>query len=130
MKQVQHRTSLDTNIEKVIRRDYETLCDEDKYLFLHIACFFKGEGTSNLVNYFSNLDVRRGLQVLAEKSLISIENGGRLLMHNLLQQLGTEISRREDIDENGRRKLIVDVLANDTVSFFFMCFAFAQWFIS
>ncbi|WZZ26558.1 hypothetical protein YC2023_009959 [Brassica napus] len=42
------RTSLHTNIEKVIRRDYETLCNKKKDLFLHIACFFKGEKTSNL----------------------------------------------------------------------------------
>lgn len=114
------RTSLHTNIEKVIRRDYETLCNKDKDLFLHIACFFKGEKTSNLGNYFSNLDIRRGLQVLVEKSLIFIDNNGaRLVMHNLLELLGLEISRKEYIDENRRRaREIGDVLADDTVSFY------------
>ncbi|XP_013627300.1 PREDICTED: disease resistance protein TAO1-like [Brassica oleracea var. oleracea] len=109
------RTSLHTNIEKVIRRDYETLCNKNKDLFLHIACFFKGENTSNLGDYFSNLDIRRGLQVLVEKSLIFKDNNGaRLVMHNLLEQLGIEISRKEYIDENGRRaREICDVLNDD-----------------
>ncbi|KAF3533397.1 hypothetical protein DY000_02039158 [Brassica cretica] len=108
-------TSLHTNIEKVIRRDYETLCNKNKDLFLHIACFFKGEKTSNLGDYFSNLDIRRGLQVLVEKSLIFKDNNGaRLVMHNLLEQLGIEISRKEYIDENGRRaREICDVLNDD-----------------
>ncbi|WZY70169.1 hypothetical protein YC2023_002409 [Brassica napus] len=109
------RTSLDANTEKALRCDYETLCDKEKALFLHIACFFKGERTSNLGEYFSNLDIRRGLQVLAEKSLISIDNGARLVMHNLLELLGLEISRKEYIDENRRRaREIGDVLADDT----------------
>ncbi|CAN7110381.1 unnamed protein product [Brassica rapa subsp. narinosa] len=109
------RTSLDANTEKALRCDYETLCDKEKALFLHMACFFKGERTSNLGEYFSNLDIRRGLQVLAEKSLISIDNGARLVMHNLLELLGLEISRKEYIDENRRRaREIGDVLADDT----------------
>ncbi|CAN7080941.1 unnamed protein product, partial [Brassica oleracea var. botrytis] len=117
------RTSLDGNIEMVLMLSYNSLCDHDKDLFLHIACFFIGEKTNNLEEDFSNLDeVRRGLQVLLERSLISIDKGARLVIHNFLEQLGIEITRKEYRYGHGRRKFLVDaleicdVLADSTVS--------------
>nr|VDD39662.1 unnamed protein product [Brassica oleracea] len=117
------RTSLDGNIETVLMLSYNSLCDHDKDLFLHIACFFIGEKTNNLEEDFSNLDeVRRGLQVLLERSLISIDKGARLVIHNFLEQLGIEITRKEYRYGHGRRKFLVDaleicdVLADSTVS--------------
>ncbi|KAG7564064.1 Leucine-rich repeat 3 [Arabidopsis suecica] len=71
------------------------------------------------------LDVRQGLYVLAEKSLISIDTEW-IKMHNLLEQLGKEIARHEpghqSICDPGKRQLLVDardiceVLTDDTGS--------------
>jgi hypothetical protein len=36
-----------------------------------------------------------GIKVLADKSLISIDKFGTLIMHDLLQDMGREISRRD-----------------------------------
>ncbi|KFK38134.1 hypothetical protein AALP_AA3G074000 [Arabis alpina] len=116
------RTSLNGNIEKVLRFSYEALCDKDKDLFLHIACLFKGETTSYLEECLaeSDLDVRHGLQVLDEKSLVSINEEQLLVMHNLVERFGKEIVRKEYKDEPGRRKFLVDareicdVLADNT----------------
>ncbi|KAL0784961.1 hypothetical protein Bca101_001206 [Brassica carinata] len=67
----------------------------------------------------SFFDVRQGLQVLAEKSLISVSSG-YIRMHNLLAHLGREIVRTQSIHDPGQRQFLVDtrdifqVLNNDT----------------
>lgn len=118
------RTSLDGDIEKVLRFSYEALCDNAKDLFLYIACLFEGESISYLEKCLahSDLEVKHGLRVLANNSLISITDEHYLVMHNLVEQLGKEIIRQEHKDEPERRKFLVDareicdVLTDNTVS--------------
>ncbi|CAA0384481.1 unnamed protein product [Arabidopsis thaliana] len=89
------KTSLDGKIRSIIQFSYDALCDEDKYLFLYIACLFNKESTTKvewLLGKF--LDVRQGISVLVEKSLISIEYGN-ICMHTLLEQFGRETSRKQ-----------------------------------
>nr|VDD50331.1 unnamed protein product [Brassica oleracea] len=104
------RTSLDGDIEKVLRFSYEALCDNAKDLFLYIACLFEGESISYLEKCLahSDLEVKHGLRVLANNSLISITDEHYLVMHNLVEQLGKEIIRQEHKDEPERRKFLVD----------------------
>ncbi|XP_056855982.1 disease resistance-like protein DSC2 isoform X2 [Raphanus sativus] len=117
------RSSLDTEIESILRFSYNSLSDKDKALFLHIACFFScfrcGVDSIKSCLEKSGLDVNHGLQVLAHKSLISIENG-YVEMHCLLQQLGREIVKKESLEYPGDRKFLMDtkeisvVLEEDT----------------
>ncbi|XP_023640583.1 probable disease resistance protein RPP1 isoform X5 [Capsella rubella] len=115
------RTSLDTDIQSILKFSYDALDDEEKYLFLHIACFFNYQVIEKVVTHLSYLllDARRGLNVLAEKSLISIEYG-RVSMHNLLVQLGRDIVRKQSVREPGQRLYLVDgreiceILTDDT----------------
>ncbi|KAF8113217.1 hypothetical protein N665_0054s0032 [Sinapis alba] len=99
---------LDGEIESILMFSYDALRDEDKCLFLHIACFFKYDPAdkveSCLANSFS--DVTQGLHVLAEKSLISMDSG-RIEMHNLLVHLGREIVRKQSVSEP-RNRLFLD----------------------
>ncbi|KAG2319146.1 hypothetical protein Bca52824_012359 [Brassica carinata] len=109
----------DGEIASVLRFSYDALCDEDKRLFLHIACFFHFEAVgmveASLAQSF--LDVRQGLRVLSQKSLIT--NDGRILMPILLLQLGIKIVRQEYPSEPGKRQFlndakdIVKVLSDD-----------------
>ncbi|XP_018481446.1 disease resistance-like protein DSC2 isoform X1 [Raphanus sativus] len=111
------RSSLDTEIETTLRFSYDVLSDKDKALFLHIACFFVGLGEDCIKNCLekSGLDVNHGLQVLAHRSLISIEQG-YIRMHCLLQQMGREIVKKQ----SGERQFLMDtkeisdVLEEDT----------------
>ncbi|KAG7623915.1 P-loop containing nucleoside triphosphate hydrolase [Arabidopsis thaliana x Arabidopsis arenosa] len=123
------RNSLNGQLESVLKFSYDALCEKDKYLFLHIACFFNNRSVEVveelLAHTFSN--VRQGLHVLAQKSLISI-NSEYIEMHNLLEQLGIEIVRKkyasepgkQSIREPGRRQFLTDardiceVLSDDT----------------
>ncbi|KAH0930402.1 hypothetical protein HID58_016129, partial [Brassica napus] len=70
-------SSVNGEIECVLKFSYDALCDEDKDLFIYIACFFNDEWFERVEEFlaekFSN--VRYGLRVLADKSLISIDRG-------------------------------------------------------
>ncbi|CAA0326033.1 unnamed protein product [Arabidopsis thaliana] len=104
------RIRLHGEIGSILKFSYDALDDEDKDLFLHIACFFNDEDIDHntfedtLRHKFSN--VQRGLRVLVQRSLISEERF--LPMHNLLVQLGREIVRSQSIYEPGKRQFLVD----------------------
>ncbi|RID64532.1 hypothetical protein BRARA_E03461 [Brassica rapa] len=104
------RTSLDGEIGKVLRVSYEALCEEEQELFLHIACFFKGGCTSDVVECLaeSRLNVNHGLQVLLDKCFISIHGRRLLVVHNLLEQLAKEIVRKQSVSDPGKRQFLLD----------------------
>ncbi|CAA0384483.1 unnamed protein product [Arabidopsis thaliana] len=121
------KTSLDGKIGSIIQFSYDALCDEDKYLFLYIACLFNYESTTKVKGLLGKfLDVRQGLHVLAQKSLISIDEnsfyGEEIEMHTLLEQFGRETSRKQFVHHRyTKHQLLVgardicEVLNDDTI---------------
>ncbi|XP_018459830.1 probable disease resistance protein RPP1 [Raphanus sativus] len=116
------RAHLDRNgeIANILKFSYDALCDKDKRLFLHIACFFDGEVVDVVEACIkkSFLDVTQGLRVLFQKSLINTEFG-KMRMPKLLIQLGREIVRQEYPTKPRKRQFlndakdIEDVLGDD-----------------
>ncbi|XP_033143142.1 disease resistance protein TAO1 [Brassica rapa] len=100
-------TRLDGEIESILMISYDALSDEDKSLFLHIACFFDCELVDIVEGCLANsfLDVTQGLHVLAEKSLLSMDSGV-IEMHKLLVQLGREIVRKQSVSKPGKRQFL------------------------
>uniref|UniRef100_A0A0D3DMQ2 Uncharacterized protein n=1 Tax=Brassica oleracea var. oleracea TaxID=109376 RepID=A0A0D3DMQ2_BRAOL len=119
----------DGEIVSILKFCYDALCDEDKRLFLHIACFFNYEKVDMvegcLAKCFS--DVRHGLRVLAEKSLISINmkkslisinmekslisinmDWRRIEMATLLVKLGKTIVREQADNKPGKFQFLTD----------------------
>ncbi|XP_056848326.1 disease resistance protein TAO1-like isoform X2 [Raphanus sativus] len=103
------RTHIDRDGEiSSILISYDSLCDEDKLLVLHIACFFNGESVEAcLAKRF--VDVTHGLRVLAEKSLISME-WGKIKMAELLVQLVRKTVRGQSVSEPGKRQFLNDAI--------------------
>ncbi|XP_056854218.1 disease resistance protein TAO1-like [Raphanus sativus] len=101
----------DGEIASILEFSYDALRDEDKSLFLHIACFFHFEKVNIVEDCLEKcyLDVRHGLHVLAEKSLISMDSG-RTNMSNLLIQLGRKIMREQSDREPGNYQLLNDAI--------------------
>lgn len=115
--------SLDSKIEDVLRVGYDKLSKKHQAIFLHIACFFNNEDADHVTTMLSdsNLDVRNGLKILADKSLVYVSTNGKIVMHYLLQQFGRlEVVKQSN--EPGKRQFLVEaqdilnVLANGTVS--------------
>ncbi|XP_062018721.1 TMV resistance protein N-like isoform X1 [Rosa rugosa] len=88
----------------ILKVSYDGLDDEEKKIFLDIACFFCGEDKDRVTEVLMSCDVSAiiGLKVLTERSLLTVSHG-RLWMHDLLQEMGREIVRRESTDEPGKR---------------------------
>ncbi|KAL9293796.1 putative TIR domain, P-loop containing nucleoside triphosphate hydrolase [Arabidopsis thaliana] len=101
------KTSLDGNIGSIIQFSFDALCDEDKYLFLYIACLFNNESTTKVEEVLANkfLDVGQGIH-----------------MHTLLVQFGRETSRKQFVHHRyTKHQLLVgerdicEVLSDDTI---------------
>ncbi|KAF8036331.1 hypothetical protein BT93_C2147 [Corymbia citriodora subsp. variegata] len=92
-------------IFSVLRISFDGLDDYEKDIFLDIACFFKGESISYVREILENCDLypNVGIDVLIDKSLITIEHG-KLEMHGMIQEMGREIVRQESPKEPGERK--------------------------
>ncbi|CDY24834.1 BnaA08g14760D [Brassica napus] len=109
------RTHLDRDgeIASILKFSYDSLCDEDKRLFLHIACFFNCEKVGIVEDCLAKCfsDVRHGRRVLAKKSLISINmDWGTIEMTRLLVQLGRKIVREQSVNEPGKRQFLNDAI--------------------
>ncbi|KAL0006632.1 hypothetical protein SO802_008134 [Lithocarpus litseifolius] len=100
-----YKTNLHEDIQKILRRSYEGLTEDEKNIFLDIACFFKGYDMSyNMIK-----DVLKacglnpyGIRKLIDKGLID-RYDNYLLMHDLLQQMGMDIVRQEAPQKPGER---------------------------
>ncbi|XP_048620729.1 disease resistance protein TAO1-like [Brassica napus] len=103
------RTRLDGEIESTLKFSYDALCDDNQAIFLHLACFLKGELPETVERCLEKnfVGVKGCLRVLAEKSFIYFE-WGCIKMHDLLALLGREIVRKKSIHEPGQRQFLVD----------------------
>ncbi|XP_059454750.1 disease resistance protein RUN1-like isoform X2 [Corylus avellana] len=94
-----------TNIQERLQISYDGLEENEKNIFLDIACFFKGESADYVLKILDACgffpDV--GIQVLIEKSLITIDEYNNLAMHDLLQDMGREVVRQESPSIPGKR---------------------------
>ncbi|XP_075673046.1 disease resistance protein RPV1-like, partial [Castanea sativa] len=103
----------------ILKVSYDGLEEMVKEIFLDIACFFRGERKHKVVEILENcgFDARIGISVLMDKSLLTIEFG-ELRMHDLLQDMGREIIRRESAEPGKRSRLwlredLLHVLTNN-----------------
>ncbi|KAL1191030.1 putative disease resistance protein RPP1 [Cardamine amara subsp. amara] len=116
------KTRLNGEIESIIKFSYDALEDEEKYLFLYIACLFSFEVSHKVEELLAKQieGVRQSIDVLAEKSLISVNLFGRIEMHTLLVKFGRETSREQFVHGRVKRQLLVgerdicEVLSGET----------------
>ncbi|XP_050229863.1 disease resistance-like protein DSC1 isoform X2 [Mercurialis annua] len=103
-------------IQNVLKISYDDLDKEERDIFLHLACFFRGERMNEVTKILNacgfNTDI--ALSVLIDKSLItiietysyhSLEMPSCLEMHDLLQEMGKGIVREESREPGKRSRL-------------------------
>ncbi|KAL7237856.1 hypothetical protein ACSBR2_004041 [Camellia fascicularis] len=92
-------------IEK-LKISYDSLQDDhDKNLFLHVACFFVGMDEDQVVTILDGCEFYTmvGIQNLIDRCLLTIDEHKKLVMHQLVQEMGREIVRQESPKEPGER---------------------------
>lgn len=96
------RNNPDDKIVDVLQVSFEGLHLEDKEIFLHIACFFKGKKEDYVKRVLDacGLHPHIGVQNLIERSLITLRNQ-EIHMHEMLQELGKKIVRQQFPKEPG-----------------------------
>ncbi|XP_042499492.1 disease resistance protein RUN1-like [Macadamia integrifolia] len=96
------------DVMKWLKISYDRLEDEEQQMFLDTACFFIGMDKDIACYIWEGCDYspQIGLEVLCEKSLLTISEDGKLQMHDMLQDLGRDIVRQESIKNPGERSRI------------------------
>ena len=81
-------------IQKILKISYEGLDETEKDIFLDIACFFKGFFKEYVMDILNACDLHPlyGIQKLIDKCVITVDQYDRLLIHDLLQQMGRDIT--------------------------------------
>lgn len=92
-------------VQNVLRVTYDNLEENEKEIFLDVACFFKGETVEYVENTLQGCGFYPtiGISVLIDRSLVSIDEYNRLRMHDLIQDMGREIVREVSPLEPGKR---------------------------
>ena len=89
------------DIMDVLRISYDDLEENDREIFLDIACFFDQdyfEHCEEEILDFRGFNPEIGLQILVDKSLITISHE-KIYMHDLLRDLGKCIVREKSPKE-------------------------------
>ncbi|XVE52308.1 hypothetical protein DITRI_Ditri02bG0112700 [Diplodiscus trichospermus] len=88
----------DSRIQKILRISYDSLQDDhDKNLFLDIACLFIGKNKDYTITILDGCDFHTiiGIENLISKSLVIVNEENKLMMQQLVQDMGLEIIRQE-----------------------------------
>ncbi|XP_052192452.1 disease resistance protein RPV1-like isoform X7 [Diospyros lotus] len=97
------------DVLETLAASFESLQDDlDKKLFLHIACFFVGKDKDYTVKVLDECELYPtvGIHSLVDRCLITIDDGRKLRMHQLIQDMAKEIIRKESPEEPGRRSFL------------------------
>lgn len=113
----------DKEVLEILKLSYDSLEEDEKEIFLDIACFFNNYKVRYVKEmlHVRGLHAEIGIQVLIDKCLIKNVGSDCVNMHDLIQDMGREIVRHESTLEPGKRSLwfdedIVHVLEDDMVS--------------
>ena len=109
-------------IQDVLRISFDGLDDNEKYIFLDITCFYKGQDKDYVTKMLESggFFPRIGISILIEKSLITI-SCNKLCMHDLIQEMGWEVIRQQSNEVLGKRSRlwvnedVIHVLTTNTV---------------
>nr|XP_043627290.1 disease resistance protein RPV1-like [Erigeron canadensis] len=101
---------LHNNILGILKTSYDSLPHfRDRELFLHIAFFFVGEYEDDVVQILEHdWHARAGINVLNDRCLLTISPSKKLMMHQLLQEMGRTIVKEESKDPAKRSRVCQD----------------------
>ncbi|KAM5558828.1 TMV resistance protein N-like [Rosa sericea] len=95
----------DAKVFNSLKISYDALDDLEKSIFLDIAFFYTGVDKGRVIESLESCDLsgHYGIELLIEKSLITIDPPNNVRMHGLVQEMAWEIVRQESREEPGLR---------------------------
>ncbi|KAL1367014.1 hypothetical protein AAHE18_02G020800 [Arachis hypogaea] len=101
----QLRSSPHPEIQNSLKISFESLSSTEREMFLDIACFFKGMDKDEVVEVLENCGhfPQIGIEILIEKSLVTLGRVNTLEMHDLLEEMGKNIVFQESPNDPGKR---------------------------
>ncbi|XP_043694313.1 disease resistance protein RUN1-like [Telopea speciosissima] len=87
---------------------YNALHEDDQTIFLDISCFFIGWNKNDVIKILDACDLggEAGIELLTERSLVTIDEHNCLHMHDLIQEMGRQIVRKQSPKKpRGRSRL-------------------------
>ncbi|GJU42650.1 NB-ARC domains-containing protein [Tanacetum coccineum] len=96
-------------IQQVLRLSYDGLNLQQQNILLDIACLFIGEKSDFVASILDgcNFFADTNMQVLVDKSLITISSNMSLQMHDLIQAMARAIVREESIMPGKKKRLLI-----------------------
>ena len=88
------RIRKDKDIIKSLRISFDDLANEEKDMFMDIACIMLGHLKDMALEFWNSMDYYTpscSLNALIAKSLVKVDLDGQLRMHDLLRDMGREI---------------------------------------
>ncbi|GAU50350.1 hypothetical protein TSUD_296720 [Trifolium subterraneum] len=115
----------DKRIQMTLQLSFDALEEEEKSVFLDIACCFKGWSLTRveqILHAHHSYSIKKHIIVLVEKSLIKINEYGDVTLHDLIEDMGKDIVRQESPNPGERSRLwaskdIYQVLKDNKVSY-------------
>ncbi|XP_058731485.1 disease resistance-like protein DSC1 isoform X2 [Vicia villosa] len=91
-------------IFSILKLSFDGVDDEQKEIFLDIACFFRGETEKLIVQILDcyGFSTRIGMDVLQDRCLISVLED-KVWMHDRIQEMGHEIIRQQSVNNPEKR---------------------------
>ncbi|KAL4637432.1 hypothetical protein ACB092_03G076600 [Castanea dentata] len=103
---------LNPNILEVLKISYDGLDQTQQHIFLDIASFLKGlckDVVELILESCNSYDPYYDIEILKDKSLIFVDERGKLSMHDLIQRMGLEIIKQESkVSKKHKRLLCYD----------------------
>ncbi|XP_065874795.1 disease resistance protein RPP2A-like [Euphorbia lathyris] len=108
------------DIQSKLRISYDSLNETEQLIFLDIVCFFIGYDKEYVLKILDGCGFFpvQGISTLMRRCLVKVGSNDKLVMHNLLREMGRGIVRQENaIDPGERSRLwdyedVVDVLTD------------------
>jgi len=91
-------------VQKKLKISYDALNDDtEKEICLDIACFFIGMVRNDVIHILNGCELYTeiGINVLVERSLVTVDDRNILGMHDLLRDIGREIIREKSPKDPG-----------------------------
>eukprot|EP00253_Pinus_taeda_P015737 PITA_15737 len=91
---------LPDDIQGRLKISYDGLDEEEKKIFLDIACFFRGENRDTVIRIWnvSGWEGSLGLWKLENRCLVQVDSENRLRMHHHVRDMGRYLAEKEPPD--------------------------------